>query len=179
MPNQIGQAYGLTVLSPIKPNEVAAVRAFLDGIEDGKSPFAKIGGAAPTVHTARWVVVEDVPKEGGHFHVDALASQYLLFDANLDTDARGLDGFLDDMVRAMSDEIRALYSHCVGFTDVAEFPGYIKKCQLETTFFFVDYAADDRGKVVTFTKHSTSSSGSWGSPSRRRARRRTPRDSAS
>jgi Dyp-type peroxidase family len=146
MPNQIGQAYGLTVLSPIKPNAIEDVRRTIHGF--GESPFAKIGGKRPTVHTARWVVLDELPNEGGHFHSDHLSSRYLLLDINLDTDARGLDGFLDDMAQAMPDEIASLYGYCVGFGGIAGFRDYIKQCQLETTFFFVDYAADERGKVV-------------------------------
>src|SRR5580704_16323069 len=156
MPNQIGQAYGLTVLSPLLPGNDAsgrphadAVRSYVQGIEaSGKSPFERIGGDRPTVHTARWVLVDQVSEEGGHFHADVLQSKYLLLDVNLDTDERGLDGFLADMAAAMPAEIDQLYPHCVGFGSIGNFGDYIKRCQLETTFFFVDYAADERGKVV-------------------------------
>ena len=39
----------------------------------------------------------------------------------------------------MNEEVRSIWSHCRGFDsvdDAASFVSYIKKCQVETTFFF-------------------------------------------
>src|ERR1700722_9487038 len=158
MPNQIGQAYGLTVLSPLragvdengKTHADAALGIVREIERSGKSPFARIEATPkrPTVHTARWVLLDEVAKEFGHFHADQLLSRYLVMDVNFDTDERGLDGFLEDMARSIPETIIPLYSHCVGFEGIESFPDYIRRCQIETTFFFVDYAPEARGKVV-------------------------------
>ena len=50
-----------------------------------------------------------------------------------------LDDYLRGMWTAVEPEIRAILKYCVAFdrvTDVAAFIDYIKRCQVETTFFF-------------------------------------------
>jgi hypothetical protein len=45
------------------------------------------------------------------------------------------------MAAEIPETVDAVWKHCVGFpgvADVAAFKAYMKKCQIETTFFFAD-----------------------------------------
>jgi hypothetical protein len=153
MSNESGQAYGLTVLSPITPGEEGALKQFLAGLPTGENaPFHR----TPT-HTSRWVVVEQLPEDAwpkerdpegqGRFENDRLQSSYLLFDSNFDAGDDGLRGYLAKLVAKMPTEIEAIYRHCVGYTGLERFAHYIDECQIKTTFFFSSYASELRGTV--------------------------------
>ncbi len=152
MSNESGQAYGLTVLSPIKPREEGALKQFLAGLPIGRdAPFHR----TLRTHTARWVVVEKLPQAAwpkerdpkglGAFASDQLKSSYLLFDCNFDAGDDGLKGYLEMLVKTMAAEIEAVYGHCVGYEGLERFGHYIDECQIKTTFFFSAYAKDLRG----------------------------------
>ncbi len=145
MPNRDGHAYGLTAFSPIKPGEEEAVKTYLAAMPNGAhSPFKRV----PATHTARWVVMDALPDERpGTAHRQELKSKYLFFDANFDVGEGELDSYLDAMAREMKTEIDAVYRHCVAFPGADGFADYIKRCQIETTFFFTDYSSDPRGSA--------------------------------
>jgi hypothetical protein len=139
MSNGSGQAYGLTVLSPIRPGEEGALKQFLAGLPtDQNAPFHR----TPT-DTSRWVVVEQLPQDAwpkerdpdgqGRFEHDRLQSSYLLFDCNFDAGGDGLPGYLAKLVAKMPTEIEAIYRHCVGYTGLERFAHYIDECQIKTT----------------------------------------------
>jgi hypothetical protein len=148
MGNARGKAYGLTVLSPIKPgivtaesngvsagqSYVSALRDHLEGIKlDERSPFASV----PNTYLARLYVLNDVFYQGKPAIEEHLASKYLVFESNFHGK---LKPYLTDMWNEMTEEIRNIWAHCIGFdqvTDAATFAKYIKKCQVDTTFFFV------------------------------------------
>lgn len=148
MGNVRGNAYGLTVLSPIKPglvtkefnplgagqSYVAALRNHLEGMElDELSPFASV----PNTYLSRLYVLNDVFYQGRPAAEDHLASKYLVFESNFHGK---LKPYLKGMWDGMTEEARNIWSHCIGFdqvNDAAGFIKYIKKCQLNTTFFFV------------------------------------------
>jgi hypothetical protein len=153
MSNESGQAYGLTVLSPIKPGEEGALKRFLAELPTGPdAPFHRT-----PAHTSRWVVIERLPQDAwplerdpegqGRFENDRLRSSYLLFDSNFDAGEGGLQGYLATLVANMPTEIEAIYRHCVGYTGLDRFAHYIDECQIRTTFFFSSYASDLRGTV--------------------------------
>lgn len=141
MANQSGGVYGLTILSPIKddPNsEVSpnlALRIYLAKLPRHRnSPFAKVS----STHFARLVVMDDVVYVGMPACEEHLQSKYLVFESNFDGD---LDTYLERMAAEIPETVDAVWKHCVGFpgvTDVAAFKTYMKKCQIETTFFFAD-----------------------------------------
>lgn len=143
MGNRAGQAYGLTLLSPILHGDDAEGRSHDAAIRDelrrlgegGASPFAEI----PIVHLARWCVIDDAPFEGIPAKVDRLASKYLLFSACFDGE---LQPFVQLMQTRIPDTLDALYSHCVGYRGLRD-PGlfyqYLVRCQVETSFFFGAY----------------------------------------
>lgn len=144
MPNRSGQAYGLTVLSPIIrdrsriPSHEAEIREYLAQMDrQGGSPLARI----PTIHMARWVVIDDVPFVGEPAEEEHLESKYLLLEANFDGER---DATLNLMCALIPDTLNAIYSHCVGFPrvgvgDAAKLCRYIDRCQVDTTFYFADY----------------------------------------
>jgi Dyp-type peroxidase family len=153
VPNSDGQAYGLTAFSPIKPGHEDAIKSYLATIPNGaESPFKRV----PATHTARWVVMDSLPDDRpGAAQRDELKSKYLFFDANFDIGEhgeQGLDKYLDAMAKTMKAEIDALYRHCVAFPGVKGFSEYIKRCQIETTFFFTDYSKDARGSAPNVCK---------------------------
>src|SRR4051812_28100546 len=141
MPNQNGNVYGLPILSPIinppdgDVSHDCAIRDYLALLpRDHRSPFAKVS----STHLARLVVMDDVVFVGTPAREEHLKSKYLVFETNFDGD---LDTYLASMVRNAPDEVHAVWQHCVGYPgiqDPAAFAAYMKKCQLETTFFFAD-----------------------------------------
>jgi hypothetical protein len=141
--NRFGKAYGLTLLSPIRPGDDssglshdAAIREELRLLDvHENSPFARI----PTTHLARWVVIDDAPYEGTPAPLDRLASKYLLFTSNFDGD---LYPYLDLLRTAMPKALEAIYRHCwswPGVADRTQFVEYMRACQVTTSFFFGAY----------------------------------------
>jgi hypothetical protein len=141
MANQSGQIYGLTILSPILESEsidichATALRWYLASLpRDHTSPFARVS----STHFARLVVMDDVVFVGAPAREEHLKSRYLVFEANFDGD---LDTYLTLMARDIPEVVDSVWKHCVaypGAADAAAFAAYMKKCQIETTFFFAD-----------------------------------------
>ncbi|HEY6339058.1 MAG TPA: hypothetical protein VIW68_11255 [Candidatus Sulfotelmatobacter sp.] len=140
MANQSGQVYGLSVLSPILQTDsidighATALRWYLASLpRDHTSPFAKVS----STHFARLVVMDDVVFVGAPACEEHLKSRYLIFESNFDGD---LDTYLRRMAQEIPDVVDSVWTHCVGYSgkDPAAFAAYIKKCQVETTFFFAD-----------------------------------------
>src|SRR5258708_3809801 len=139
MPNQSGNIYGLTILSPIingadgDVSHDCAIREYLANLpRDHRSLFAKVS----STHLARRVVMDDVVFVGTPAREEHLQSKYLVFETNFDGD---LDAYLTRMAREAPEEVHAVWRHCVGYPgvqDPAAFAGYMKECQIETTFFF-------------------------------------------
>jgi hypothetical protein len=141
MGNQSGSIYGLTILSPIKDDPSAdvspslAIRMYLATISvDGTGPFGKV----TSTHMARLVVLDDVVYFGMPSCEEHLKSKYLIFETNFDG---GLDEYLTELATKAAEEVQQIWQHCIGFPGVsntAAFIAYMKRCQLETTFYFAD-----------------------------------------
>lgn len=100
---RLGQANELTVITPIKPGAVDALRQTLaDPALDAANLFAGI----PTVHYARWTIIQ--------LPADHEAGALLLFSSNY-------DGSFEDYVAALAstipDALDRIWSHC------ADWPG--------------------------------------------------------
>ena len=148
MGNRRGNAYGLTILSPILPglcdsnldsnesrrSHSAKLRDYLENLASYEnSPLAKV----PNTYLARLYVLNDVYYQGKPATYEHLQSKYLVFESNFHGE---LEPYLEGMWQGMEDEIVEIWSHCIGFESVrnsTSFIDYIKKCQLETTFFFM------------------------------------------
>jgi hypothetical protein len=141
MSNQSGNIYGLTILSPIKDDQNAAIspslaiRMYLQTLPvDGKGPFGKL----PSTHMARLVVLDDVVYFGMPSCEEHLKSKYLIFESNFDGD---LHTYLKQMASEAPHEVHKIWQHCIGYPGVDDadaFAAYMKRCQVETTFYFAD-----------------------------------------
>jgi hypothetical protein len=142
MPNKSGHVYGLTILSPIIENDsridishAMELRWYLGNLMKAHShPFATLS----STHLARLVVMDDVVYVGAPACEEHLKSRYLVFESNFDGD---LDTYLTRMATELPDLVENVWKHCVGYpgvADVAAFIAYMKRCQIETTFFFAD-----------------------------------------
>jgi hypothetical protein len=149
--NVTGQAYGLTVLSPIRTDLVGYVsrarilRGYLAGLPVGaESPFARV----PMMHFARWVVLDTLPFEGYPSTDDMLASAYLLFVCEFDGD---LPEMLNMLASSIGDVVSDVYAHCVDFPgthSLRAFQMYMTSCQIDTTFLYSSYPNDSVDDVL-------------------------------
>jgi hypothetical protein len=145
MANHSGNVYGLTILAPIVEDDrieishAIALRDYLASLpKDHTSPFAQVS----STHLARLVVMDDVVYVGAPACEEHLKSRYLVFETNFDG---GLDAYLTRLVKEVPEFVESVWKHCVGYPgvkDVSAFIAYMKKCQIETTFFFA--AVNDR-----------------------------------
>lgn len=140
MANQNGNMYGLTILSPIIDDPKIAIshdsalRMYLQQMHrHAQSPFARVSGT----HMCRLVVMDDVVFVGSPATAEHLKSKYLIFNSNL---YGALDAYLEEMARQMPDVVQDIWSHCIGYpgTNPQAFAAYMKKCRIETTFYFAD-----------------------------------------
>jgi hypothetical protein len=142
MPNKSGHVYGLTVLSPIIEEDdridvshAMELRWYLGNLmKQNRHPFATLS----STHLARLVVMDDVVYVGAPACEEHLKSRYLVFESNFDGD---LDTYLTRMAAEIPDLVESVWKHCLGYpglTDIGAFIAYMKKCQIETTFFFAD-----------------------------------------
>jgi hypothetical protein len=140
MPNQSGNAYGLSTLCPLLPKSVrdqstaALVRARLRELPlDENSPMAKV----PNTYLCRFFVLDDVLYESSPANLEHLKSKYLVFVAEIHGD---LDAYLRGMWSNAQAMVERVFEYCIGFKgqvrDTASFVQYIKRCQVETTFYF-------------------------------------------
>jgi hypothetical protein len=84
------------------------------------------------------VVLDDVIYVGAPSCEEHLKSKYLVFESNCDGDR---DSYLKELAKAVPKELDAIWKHCVGYpergaNDLDAFLAYMKRCQVETTFFF-------------------------------------------
>ena len=152
--NQSGNAYALTVLSPIIDGHTADAIAFADLVRDRlqawnfepNSPMALV----PNTYLCRFYVLDDVYTESlpgaGVLDTltdllpsvpdswrraavpaeDHLASRYLVFACNFHGGPQGdLDGYLRGMWQAIADRLREVWGHCWGFDAVTDADGFI------------------------------------------------------
>jgi len=140
MPNKNGNAYALTTLCPLLADSgrdespLAIVRDRLDAFPtDHLSPMATV----PNTYFSRIFVLDDVVYEAKPANLDRLESNYLVFTADFYGE---LEPYLQGMWKEAEPFIKDVWEFCVGFTEVrdaASFARYIRRCQVETTFYFV------------------------------------------
>ncbi|MEY4580833.1 MAG: hypothetical protein RL701_5536 [Pseudomonadota bacterium] len=139
MPNENGKAYGLTTLCPLindsqnDQSYAAIIKGLLRNLPtDEASPLASV----PNLYLCRLFVMDDVFYQGKPAAEDHLKNKYLVFIA----EAHGsLDPFLEGLWHHAEKTIRELWQFCVAFHGVnsaRDFTRYIRKCQVETTFYF-------------------------------------------
>ncbi len=173
MANRSGNAYGLTVLSPIKNGHVAGV-SYADNLRNQlhrwgihqNSPMAKV----PETYLCRLFLLDDVvleAKPGADFGstsnaflsifsdkfrlsglpvVDHLNSKYLVFSSNFYTPISGdLDTYLKNMWSVIADDIKSVWGNCVAFDQVDDETSFIRyiKRCQLTTSLFFVGSTDD------------------------------------
>ncbi len=153
MPNVSGNAYALTTLCPIKTktdedkSATFYTRKVLQDLpidtahvqDKVVSPMARV----PNTYLARFFILDDAIFQSYPYQLDTLKSSYLVFTANFHGE---LAPYLKGMYQFMKDEIFEIWKYCYGFDEVvtgekngkgeSSFVQYIKKCQVETTFYF-------------------------------------------
>lgn len=140
MPNKSNNAYGLTTLCPLLADSgrdespLAIIRDRLDQFPtDHLSPMARV----PNTYFSRFFVLDDVVYEAKPACLDRLESNYLVFTSDFHGE---LEPYLQGMWKEAEPFIRDVWEFAVGFgevRDAASFARYIKRCQVETTFYFV------------------------------------------
>jgi len=134
--NVSGQAYALSVLTPILDGHADELRAHLEGLEEGAaSPLARV----PGTHIARWVVIDDVIYQGaGQRKRDTLTPR-LLFSSNFDGE---MGAYLEGLRTGMAGDADAIWSHCRGYPGHADGPAFAAWMHahvLEAALFFAAY----------------------------------------
>ncbi|MFQ3198639.1 MAG: hypothetical protein ACJAUL_000287 [Paraglaciecola sp.] len=154
MGNKFGNAYGLTVLIPIK-HGTEDKRSYDKIIRDRlqqwplgeKSPLAKV----PNTYLSRVFLLNDVFYEGAPAIEEHLKNKYLVFSSNFFGER---DDYLRGMWNAIGDLLKDFLQHCVAFNTVnssADFIHYIKRCQIKTSLFFngsTDKPLDEQLKAL-------------------------------
>jgi hypothetical protein len=101
---------------------------------DGRGPFGRVSNT----HMARLVVLDDVVYFGMPSCEEHLKSKYLIFESNFDGE---LEPYLTQLATEARDEVHNIWQHCIGYPGVQNvdaFIAYMKRCQVETTFYFAD-----------------------------------------
>ena len=139
MGNKFGNAYGLTVLIPIKhgtEDNRAYDKIIRDKLQkwplDKQSPMA----AVPNTYLARVFLLDDVFYEGAPAEEEHLKNKYLVFSSNFFGE---LDPYLAGMWEAIGGVLKDFLRHCVAFDTVdstKDFVRYIKRCQINNSLFF-------------------------------------------
>jgi hypothetical protein len=139
MGNKFGDAYGLTVLIPVKHGSEDN-RSYDKIIRDqlqtwplaSQSPLAKV----PNTYLARVFLLNDVFYEGAPAVEEHLNNKYLVFSSNFHGE---LDDYLTGMWKPIGIELKDFLRHCVAFDTVdsaADFVKYVKRCQINNSLFF-------------------------------------------
>jgi hypothetical protein len=134
--NVSGQAYALSVLTPILDGHAGPLRAHLEGLGDGAaSPLGRV----PRTHIARWVVIDDVIYQGAGQRKRDTLSPRLLFSSNFDGD---VGAYLEGLRTGMATDTDAIWSHCRGYPGHADGPAFaawMRAHMLESALFFAAY----------------------------------------
>lgn len=135
--NVCGQAYSLTVLTPIRDAEEPILARYLNALGSGDaSPLARV----PGTHFARWVIIDDVIDEGREEgEREHLRHGRLLFTSNLDGD---LGRYLEALRTGLGPAADEIWGHCVGYPgsqDPEQFADYLRHHQIDSSLFFAAY----------------------------------------
>jgi hypothetical protein len=105
----------------------------------------------PNTYLARYFIIDDLIFQSFPNKLDSLKSKYLAFTANIYGD---LNNYLTGMYEHAKNEIHEVWQYCYGFEkvlDAQSFVTYIKKCQVQTTFYFngsTDDSLDEQLKAL-------------------------------
>ena len=161
--NESGQASGFLSMTAIKPGEIDALRAYLEGFRDrGERPLDKV----PGTHMARFVIVEKFNCKPAYKQrrPENIACASLAFSSNLDG---SIDRYLDVLCEQLQPEAQEIWGRCVGSPATCAgkaLKDYLKHNQINCGFFYAAYgeatvpkvkaALDQRERLMAFaTEH--------------------------
>jgi hypothetical protein len=134
--NVSGQAYALSVLTPILDGQADQLRQHLEGLGEGAaSPLARV----PGTHIARWVVIDGVIFQGAGQRKHDTLTPRLLFSSNFDGE---VGAYLEGLRVGMAAEADAIWGHCRGYPGHADGPAFadwMLEHMLEAALFFAAY----------------------------------------
>jgi hypothetical protein len=160
-PDVSGQAFALTVLTPIAAGEQEALGRYLEGLRanGARGPLERL----PRTHFGRWVIVPDFIDDGAP-EPDHLKTPYLLFTACFDGD---LDSYLAELATELAAEAKEIWGRCAGAPQPAAgtpLEDYLKAHRITTGFFVAAYgqatvpqvrgALDQREKLIAFAQEA-------------------------
>lgn len=139
--NQAGAMYGLSALCPIRqgspPRTDRSHESLVRGVlAEMRTDQSSLLAAVDNTYLARLFVLKDVYFEGAPAKEEHLASQYLVFTANLHGD---LDSWLFDLYKADPPAVHRIWDHCVAFEQVrnaGDFITYVRRCQITNDLLF-------------------------------------------
>lgn len=144
--NKNGQAYCLTVLTPIKKGQVDELRNTL--VKTPLINFDNSLATTPLIHKPRFDIIENLPFVDTPVSNGYMQDQYLLFSCTFDTGNANcksvesdLDAYLQKIFTAMPQEINLVWGLCVNFPNqltLQNFQNFIKKHQITGGLFFAD-----------------------------------------
>jgi hypothetical protein len=131
-----GQAFALTVLTPIADGQADALRGYLERLRDGGSrgPLARL----PRTHFGRWVIVPGFVADGER-EPDQLTTPQLLFTACFDGK---LDSYLTELATELAAEADEIWGRCAGCprpATGAALKAYLMAHRIKTGFFVAAY----------------------------------------
>ena len=132
--NRSGQAYALTVITPIAPGAAGELRGYLDGLRAGPSPLARL----PRTHFGRWVIVPDFIAEDER-EPDHLSAPHLLFTACFDGTVESYLAELGTELAAEADQIWGRCAGCPRPATGAALADYLMAHRIKTGFFVAAY----------------------------------------
>jgi hypothetical protein len=134
--NIAGRTYSLMVLTPIRPGEEDALRAYVQALPRDDSPLARLD----RTHMARLVIVDDMPAPPSRPDLaDPLDGPYLLFTSNFDGD---LDSYLAELCERLAPEAAEIWGRCIGCPNPPEgaaLKAYLGRNQIQSGFAFAAY----------------------------------------
>ncbi|MEY2516941.1 MAG: hypothetical protein QOJ89_4299 [bacterium] len=134
--NIAGRTYSLLVLTPIRPGEEDALRAYLAALPRDDSPLARV----PRTHMARLLIIDEMPAPPSRSDLaDPLDGPYLLFTCNFDGD---LDSYLAGLCDLLAPEAAEIWGRCIGCPDPPEgaaLRAYLGRNQIQSGFAFAAY----------------------------------------
>ena len=136
MSNVAGKAYGMNVITPMRPY-LTWINRFVFMV--ARALPDTLGGllGLSIIHFARWVIVRDWVNSRAQPRQDHLGCPYLIFTSNLHG---SIDTYLDALCARA--EAAAIWNHCVGAPQPASgaaLKAYLLHNQIDTGFFVAAY----------------------------------------
>ncbi|MDB5571856.1 MAG: hypothetical protein JWN93_3039 [Hyphomicrobiales bacterium] len=149
MSNRYDSFYGYTGLFPIiddlqAESHLDILREVLMSLPDGRgSLFSRTG----LVHGARLFIIDDPVYNGRPSREEHFAYAYLALSITFDGE---LEALAERIAAVGAEAFTSVFSHCYGFggaSSAGAVLSYLKACQIETTFLYVDSDVDLPGTL--------------------------------